>query len=183
MKRDGFLGPRRAAAAAALLSVLGVATPTAAHADSWQISAVADSGVCQLTLLSVTLAAPAQAMPNASLALTGTTLTIDGSGTCTGAAGTLPFRVLGSGNTVGAPTCATISSVGAGSFTLGATIPIVYALTGPAAGAQLLIIPSSALQGGAGVAQLSITPASLQACLQPGGTTTIQYTGAVLVAA
>jgi hypothetical protein len=182
MKPGGFLRPRRLASAA-LLAMLCAGAPAGAHADVAQITGLTQSSVCQFTLLSLTLGIPAQAAPNTSVGLAGTTLTISGSGTCTGAGGAIPFGLTGSGNTLGSPTCASISGLGTGSITVGNTYPIAYTVSGPAAGAQLVMLPSQALQGGgAGVAQLSITPASLQACLQPGGTTSLQYTGTALVA-
>ncbi|HXA27543.1 MAG TPA: hypothetical protein VN193_02245 [Candidatus Angelobacter sp.] len=170
------------AACAALLATACAAVPVTAHADLTIINGLTGSSVCQFSSASVTLGSPVQAAPNTGVAVSGTTLDISGAGTCTGLNGPVAFSLIGHGQTIGSPICASITAIGAGTVTLGSSYPIAFALAGPAAAELIGMLPSSPLQGGgAAAALLSITPASLQACLQPGGTTSIQYTGAVVI--
>lgn len=170
------------AAWAVLLAAACVAVPATAHADLRGVDGLTGSSVCEFSSASVTLGVPAQAAPNTGVAVSGTTLDVSGAGTCTGLNGPVAFSLVGHGQTIGSPICASITAMGAGTVTLGSSYPIAFALAGPAAAELIGMAPTSPLQaGGAAAALLSITPASLQACLQPGGTTSLQYTGAAVI--
>jgi hypothetical protein len=189
MQPVGCLHSRRLSTAAAMVAVLAAAVvPLQAHADtaSPTIWAGVDSlAACQLA--SLTLSLPVAAQPAPSVYVNGPTFSISGQGTCTGAGGPQTFYLNGSG-TLTALSCTVItSSNGGGQLqVVGATgglFTVGILIEGPTAGPQItLVVDDGSLTGQVGVAQLSINAASLQACLQPGGTTSLNYTGTALFA-
>ncbi|HEV7678961.1 MAG TPA: hypothetical protein VGQ42_10375 [Candidatus Dormibacteraeota bacterium] len=131
-------------------------------------------------MLTVQLASPASPLPPAPLAAVG--IAVSGSGTCYGSQ-TLSVSIQSaSGTTIAAPTCVQLaSSAIPGSLMLGAaSYPVTITVAGATA-APLVVARSTQLPGPVALGTVAISPASMQACLQ-GGTTTLQYSGALVVA-
>ena len=127
---------------------------------------------------------PIQLSPGTSLTA-GTGYQIVGStGTCTGTGGSQPFAVSGSGTTEIMASCADFVLVGNGAtVTIGAQqFPASIYLAGPTAASQWVmeLTPIYLGSGGAGAGVLSLAPASAQACLQPGGTTSLTFSGSAV---
>ncbi len=100
--------------------------------------------------------------------------------------GPQPFAITANGRTQVAPTCADFVIVAnAGLVTIGTQqFPTTFSIVGPSADTQWVMEMTPLFLGsaGAGAAQLSLDPASLQACLQPGGTSILTFTGAAVFA-
>jgi hypothetical protein len=188
MQPVGYSHSRRLSTAAALAAALAAAVPLRVHADTvptiW--GALDSISACQLARLSLSLPVPAQPTPTVSAS--GPTFSLSGQGTCTGTGGAQTFYLNGSG-TLSALSCTVIaSSNGGGQLqVVGATgglFTVGILIEGPTAGPQIaLVVDDGSLTGEIGIAQLSIDAASLEACLQPGGTTSLSYTGTAFFAA
>jgi hypothetical protein len=179
MVRGRLVSKHRVCGASMMLALLLAAAPAPASAGSQ--AAVAESAVCTLTV-SLVFAVPVSALPAGA---TGTPeFTVNGVGTCIGVT-TTTVSIGGRGWTAVPPTCAQIvSAAGTATATVGSvTYPVAFTVTGPTAAPQLVMssLPQVYPLGINAAAQLLIAPASLQACLG-GGTTTLQYTGVVLIA-
>jgi hypothetical protein len=183
MQPVGFLRPRRIGTATAVVAVLWGAAPVHAQAPASTptLAAVLDSSACTFSSVSIVTGTPVQAVPSASGAVT---LSVAGAGSCEGASGTQSFSVAGNAPTVGPSSCASLASAGgSGLLSIGGhTYSVSLYIGGPTASPEFAMVVTDASTIGSGLAQLSITPASLQACLQPGGTTSLNYTGTVLFA-
>jgi hypothetical protein len=175
----GFRSGRRAATAVAALALVWAAAPSPAQASTDGIAAgLANSSVC-LVSVSVTFATAATVLPG-TVPPPDSTISVTATGTCYGTSTTsLSFH--GTGSTLGAPSCLYLVSLqGGASVTLGtAPYQVTFHIAGPTA-APLMVIPAT-LGSIAGVGELAISPASLQACAQPGGTPSLQYTGVLAI--
>lgn len=173
----------RRAAAALAVSAATIA-PLDAHAC---VNASILSGVggaaCQISV-TIQTTTPIQLTPGTS-PTAGTGYQIVGStGTCTGTGGGQAFAMSGSGTTELTASCEDFVLVGNGAtVTVGAQqfAASIY-LVGPTAASQWVIelTPIYLGSGGAGAGALSLAPASAQACLQPGGTTSLTFSGSVV---
>lgn len=179
----GLTRRQRVCGAAAMLALVSALSPMHARAAAAVdvSSTVFDSAICQISLTITTTAPVAMSPPAALTAGTGYSIT-GSSGTCTMlGGGTQPFAMQGSGTTVGAATCANFVIVGGGAtVTIGsAQYPTTVYFAGPTTASQwiMVITPIGPGQGGAGVAQLTLATASLQSCMQPGGTTSLNFSG------
>jgi hypothetical protein len=173
---------RRLCSAAAALALLGTAAPLHAHARVDLTNSPTQSTVCQVSItIQMTSVAVGVTVPP-SLGTTGATYTMTGSGTCSGLAPG-PFQLSGgAGSTQAPPTCADFVSTDGGAIVVvgQASFTVAFYLAGTTAEGQMLMTASGI--GGAGTAVLTMTTASLLACSQPGGTTTLQYTGVAVFA-
>jgi hypothetical protein len=171
---------QRLACAAATLALLWVAAPR--HSEAAPFTFPADSSACQLSTLIIQPMVPVGMVASTSLAPT--SYNASGYGTCTGAGWSSSFTLSGGGTTIGAPTCTDFVSLnGGGLMTVGGTSENVsWIITGPTAAAQAVFETTSSLTtGGSGVVELSLTPASLLACMQPGGASSLEYSGTAVV--
>jgi hypothetical protein len=184
MQLAGWMLQRRLGSGAAALAVAWAAAPGEAQAASPSILATPlDSAVCLFSSMTLTTNLAVHAAPGVS-DLGGTPVYLDASGTCTSALGSSALTIHASGTTLGPATCGAISSANVlGNITVGTTVySALIAFSGPTAGTALLITPANpSVQLGVGAGLLSVTVPSLQACLQPSGTTTLQYTGAAVI--
>lgn len=175
----GFRGGcrRHRVRGAAALALACLALPSAAQASPYV--AVAESSVCQVTM-TIQLTSPATAVPSSPMATVA--YNISGSGPCTGV-NAPAFSFFAQGWTTVAPTCAEISSANAfGTVTFSGTYSVMLAFAGPTAATTLQAFSTTPLIGGITVVgPFVLSTASLQACLQAGGTTSLQYVGAVVV--
>jgi hypothetical protein len=176
---SGSGGRRWRGASVAALAVLWAVLPSPARAsDPSLVTGVAESTVCQVSL-SLVFNAPVSLL-SASPPPAENIYNLSGSGTCYGTS-TSVLALRGTGATAGMPSCAAmVSAFGTGTMNIGAAAyAVTFDLVGPTA-APHLVIPYT-LFGVSGNAELLITAASLQACAQAGGTTSLQYTGALVV--
>jgi hypothetical protein len=147
-------------------------------------AAVAESSLCTVDL-TVHFNSPVGAAQSTA---TGTPVgyQMSGYGSCDGASLNVSLGVNGVGQAAVPPSCVQWIGTAPGSVVVGPdTYPVTFAVAGATAAPELVILAGSLPQflplGVSGIGQLAITTASLQACLQPGGTTTLQYTGVVLL--
>jgi len=181
MDIDASRHARRLGGAAAVLALTWAFAPQTTHADIGAYIAGLDTSVCQLSGLTIQAASPLSgALPTSTAGQD--TYNISATGTCSGlAAG--PFSFTGSGVISGTPTCSGFLSSGGAQMQVGSFFypTVQFTLTGVTAGSQMTIVNSTSGVD-VGAAQLSLTTASLNACMQPGGTTTLQYSGVVTMA-
>jgi hypothetical protein len=174
--RDSRRTPRLCSAAAAL-TLLWTSAPLHAQAGVDLSGSPTASAICQVSVtVQMTSYAVSMTVPGS---LAGDQpYTIGGSGNCSGLLPG-PFQLQsGSGTTQVPPTCAEFLSLNGGAIAwVGPTnFAFSFDLAGPTTEGQM-VMTALVGTGGAGTAVLSMTTASLQACSQPGGTTTLQYTG------
>jgi len=163
---------------AAALVLAWLTLPVAAQAYPDTLASLAESSVCTASV-TIQLASPAIAVPSSPLAPV--SYIVNASMTCTGV-GTTQVSITASGWTAVAPTCAQIVSAnGSGSAFVGSsTYPVNLGFAGPTAAPQFVAYTPAPLVGPTALAltgPLMLSAASLQACLQPSGTTSLQYTG------
>lgn len=179
MSLGGLRRRRAGGLAAAALTILWVALPLPARAAGDIVAGLADSSGCALTL-TLQFTAPVTLQSSAPPPA-GNPYNLDGFGTCYGLGGS-PLSLGATGVTEGMPSCATVlTNSGSGTLTFaGQSAPVTVWLTGATAAPQLVVPLTSS--NVVAVAQLAITPSSLQACIQSGGTTVLQYTGIIVAA-
>ena len=180
--RIGRLARRLSAASLGLVCACLALQPATAFADPTVHAGVTDSSVCSVNV-SLQFTVPVTSMP--SLAEPG--VTVNASGTCNGVVPNVPLFLQAGGWTPVAPTCTLLTPGAAGgTLTLGATpYGINTAVGGSTAMPEMAVGPATIGVSGvsvSGTASLTITPESLQQCLQPGGTTLLQYTGILTLA-
>jgi len=184
MRQQGSGGRWRLHAAAASLTAVWVVVPLRASAGIGATATPAQSAICQLSSLTIQTTVPVSASATASLSgLSQTTYSVSGQGTCTTPAGQAGLFITGAGATVGTPTCTDFVGSGGATVTVGSsTYDGTLYIAGPTASSDWALEmtpgPSTA---GAAAGDMSISTPSLDACMQ-GGTTTLDYTGTVVVA-
>ena len=179
----------RVGSAAALLSLACAASPLPAHASGDITVSLLQGMVCQISLTFSFGSPVGTSVPAAPTMPVGDQIVASG-GSCLaaglGMSGNQPFAMSGGGQTEVAPTCADLVVLGNGGLvTIGSQqFSSLFSMVGPSAESQWVLAMTPLIPGsaGAGTAQLSLDPASLQACLQPGGTSTLTFTGVAVFA-
>ena len=185
------IGYRRSiGGAAAVLALAGGLAPSPVHAGGDIYTTLTQGMVCQISITFQFGTQISSNLPASPTAPVGDQIVASG-GSClaegTGMSGNQPFAISGGGTTEIYPTCADMVIAGNGGLvTIGTQqFATTFFIAGPAADSQwVMAMTAPILSGsaGAGTAQLSLAPASLQACLQPGGTNTLTFTGAAVFA-
>lgn len=185
MRHQGSGGRWRLRTAAASFVVAWAFVPLRADAGIDGTATPVDSAVCQISSLTILTTIPVSTSVTDMLSGTsGTPYSLSGQGSCTTPNGPASLSISGSGATVGSPTCTDFVGSGAATITVGTSgyNGNLY-IAGPTASSDwaLNMIPVGPSTAGTAAGDMSISTASLDACMQ-GGTTTLDYTGEVVVA-